>query len=527
MIKINQIKISSSIELNEHSNAIRKKICKKLNICSSDIESFSIIKRSIDARKNEINYVYSVVCSLNKDIKINLKDNDISRYTDENYVFPAPFYNGKDRPVIIGLGPAGLFCAYMLVKNGYKPIIFERGKCVDKRTEDVEKFWETGILDTKSNVQFGEGGAGTFSDGKLNTLVKDKSGRNKEVLKVFVEFGAPEEILYDNKPHIGTDILKDVVKNMSSYIVENGGEIHYETCIDKFEINNGKVQAIYAGDVKFQTNNVVLAIGHSARDTFEILHQLHVPMESKAFAVGFRVMHPQEIIDLNQYGSIDNNLPVASYKVTSNFERGVYSFCMCPGGFVVNASSEDKRLAVNGMSYHARDSKVANSAIIVQVSPEDYDSDEVLAGMYWQRKLEEKAYSLANGKIPIQHYGDFKQAVLGEDNSNYALDFEPQCKGDWAYADISSILPEELNKSFIKGMEYFGRKITHFNDGNAILAGVESRTSSPVRINRDEEGQSAIRGLYPCGEGAGYAGGITSAAMDGIYIAERIALNNI
>lgn len=527
MIKINQIKVSASIDLDEHINVISRKVAKKLNIKSSDIGDIYIIKRSIDARKDEINYVYSVVCDIPSNIKISSKDKDISTYDEDNYVFPAPQYSGNNRPIIVGMGPAGLFCAYMLVKNGFKPILFERGKCVDDRTNDVEKFWETGILDVSSNVQFGEGGAGTFSDGKLNTLVKDKFGRNKEVLKVFVQFGAPKEILYDNKPHIGTDILKNVVKNMSKYISDNGGDIHYHSCVDKFEFSNDQITAIYANGVKYETNTVVLAIGHSARDTFEILNSINVPMEAKAFAVGFRVMHPQHIIDVNQYGNVYKNLPVASYKVTSNFERGVYSFCMCPGGYVVNASSEDKRLAVNGMSYHARDSKVANSAIIVQVTPKDYGSDDVLAGMYWQRKLEEKAYVLGNGKIPIQRYKDYKTNAIGDSNSTAELEFEPECKGKWIYTDLSTIFPDEINHSFIKGMEYFGKKIKYFNDGNTILAGVESRTSSPVRINRDEDGQSRIKGIYPCGEGAGYAGGITSAAMDGIFIAEKIALNNI
>lgn len=246
-------------------------------------------------------------------------------------------------------------------------------------------------------------------------------------------------------------------------------------------------------------------------------------MQPKAFAVGYRVMHPQDIIDNNQYGEhADYNLPVSSYKVTSNFERGVYSFCMCPGGYVVNASSEEGRLAVNGMSYHNRDSKVANSAIIVQITPQDFESDDVLGGMYWQRKLEEKAFQLANGKIPLQRYGDFRKIVSPGIDGEAVLDFEPACKGLYKYCDITDILPDSLNKSFVKGMEYFGSKIKHFNDGNAIMAGIESRTSSPVRINRDEHGESSIKGLYPCGEGAGYAGGITSAAMDGIYIAECI-----
>lgn len=526
MYKINQIKISSNIPIARHSEEINKRVIKKLNISQNQVKNITILKRSIDARKDVVNYIYSVTADVNGNVKINPKDSDISIYQENNYVFPDIINKDtKTNPVIIGLGPAGLFCGYMLAKHGFRPLIFERGKCVEERTADVENFWKTGILDTASNVQFGEGGAGTFSDGKLNTLVKDKSGKNREVLKILVENGAPEEILYDSKPHIGTDLLKEVVKNISKYIVNNGGVIKYNSKVDNFEFENNKITAVYCNGQRYESNNVVLAIGHSARDTFELINDLGISMEAKPFAVGYRVMHPQSIIDDNQYGeNYNKQLPASSYKVTSNFERGVYSFCMCPGGYVVNASSEEKRLAVNGMSYHKRDSGVANSAIIVQVTPKDYQSSDALSGVRWQRALEERAYELAKGKIPLQRYGEFKFNVLGEKIEKPVLNFSPMCKGDFEYCDVNSILPNNLNKNFIQGMEYFGGKIKHFNDSNVILAGVESRTSSPVRIVRDENGESSIKGLYPCGEGAGYAGGITSAAMDGIYIAERIAI---
>lgn len=522
MIRYNQIKISAKLPLEKHRIKLTSLVASKLNINTESIRNLTIIKRSIDARKDDINYVYCVDFETSVKVKLPKNNPNISYVEDKRYTFPG-VSNINIKPVIIGLGPAGLFCAYMLVKNGIKPVIYERGKCIEERAKDVEEFWKTGVLNTASNVQFGEGGAGTFSDGKLNTLVKDKSGRNKEVLRILVEFGAPEEILYDNKPHIGTDVLKTVVSNMTAYIKAHGGEIHYNSCVDGFISKEDQLIGLTVNGKKVDASQVVLAIGHSARDTFEILNNSKVDMQPKAFAVGYRVMHPQDIIDNNQYGEhADYNLPVSSYKVTSNFERGVYSFCMCPGGYVVNASSEEGRLAVNGMSYHNRDSKVANSAIIVQVTPQDFESDDVLGGMYWQRKLEEKAFQLANGKIPLQRYGDFRKIVSPEIDGEAVLDFEPACKGLYNYCDITDILPDSLNKSFVKGMEYFGSKIKHFNDGNAIMAGIESRTSSPVRINRDEHGESSIKGLYPCGEGAGYAGGITSAAMDGIYIAECI-----
>ncbi len=528
MIKINQIKVSSKLPLDKHEEEITKKLTKKLNIKQSDIKSLEILKRSIDARKDEVNYVYSLAIDVAASLRLSKNDRDISPYEAGSYEFPK--FDAsliKSRPVVIGLGPAGLFCAYMLAKNGFRPIVLERGKCVDDRTKDVEHFWATGVLDTESNVQFGEGGAGSFSDGKLNTLVKDKVGRNKEVLRVLVECGAPAEILYDNKPHIGTDILKTVVKNLSDKIREMGGEIHYQSKVTDFEINNNSISAVFCNEKRYETDTVVLAIGHSARDTFELLKELEIDIEAKAFAVGFRVMHPQDIIDINQYGPgyEELELPVSSYKVTSNLDRGVYSFCMCPGGYVVNASSEEGRLVVNGMSYHKRDSKVANSAIIIQVTPKDYESEDCLAGMYWQRKLEEKAYQLAAGRIPLQKYGEFKAKNSGLKNGGAHFELEPAVKGGYEYCDLGHILPEELNKNFINAMEFFAKKIDHFNDDNVIMAGIESRSSSPIRINRDETANSSVKGLYPCGEGAGYAGGITSAAMDGIYIAEMIAKN--
>ncbi len=436
--------------------------------------------------------------------------------------------------MIIGMGPAGLFCAYYLAQHGYAPVILERGEDVDTRQADVEAFWKTGRLKPDSNVQFGEGGAGTFSDGKLNTLVKDKYGRNTEVLKTFVKHGAEPAILYQAKPHIGTDVLSRVVKSMREEILRLGGEVRFHSQVTEVLTANGQVTGVIVnGREEIPCEQVVLAPGHSARDTFSMLYEKNFPMTAKPFAVGFRVEHPQSLINVSQYGAEHvKGLGVAAYKVTAKTGtgRGVYSFCMCPGGYVVNASSEPGRLVVNGMSYSGRDGKNANSAIIVAVTPADYGSEHPLAGIEFQRRLEQRAYELCDGKLPVQRYGDFREKVTGEarEIQNRPEDglwdnLEPQCKGEFAWADLTGILPGECNQAFVEGMDSFDRQIHGFASPAAILTGVESRTSSPVRIERDENLQSEIRGCYPCGEGAGYAGGITSAAMDGIRVAEQIA----
>ncbi len=553
MIRVSQIKVEPSAD----KEALLKKAARILGIKENEIARMDIVKQSIDARKKpEIYYSYVVDVELvaakkNQQERIvkRSKAGQVSLVSEVLYSFPKPGTEDlKHRPVIVGMGPAGLFCGYFLAKHGYRPILLERGRDVDARTADVAKFWETGVLDVVSNVQFGEGGAGTFSDGKLNTLVKDKDGRNKEVLKVLVEFGAPEKILYDAKPHIGTDVLAVVVKNIRNAIISFGGEVHFETEMLQLILEDGAVKGVLVNEKghKFSIDceQVVLAIGHSARNTFETLYQQHVPMEAKSFAVGMRVEHPQSMINESQYGMADAGmLGAAPYKVTAKTSggRGVYSFCMCPGGYVVNASSEEGCLAVNGMSFSDRGSQNANSAIIVAVTPEDFGSDHPLAGVYFQRELEKKAFALGQGKIPVQRYGDFKRCVerIIASGGNPLKDsfedeaaafgfweeesFRPCTKGAYHYADVTGILPEECNLAFVEGMEQFGRMIKGFDRPDALLLGVESRTSSPVRIHRDEQMQSKIRGLYPCGEGAGYAGGITSAAMDGVRIAEEIA----
>lgn len=524
MIQISQLKLPCTHTQQE----LREKIERTLRIRPEELIEYSIEKQSIDARKKpQIFYVYTIHASVLQEKKVFKKVHSKNITIVEKKVYQFPFHaesTPADRPVIIGSGPAGLFCAYMLAEHGFAPILLERGKAIEERKKDVDSFWETGKLNPESNVQFGEGGAGTFSDGKLNTLVKDPSGRNRKVLEIFVKEGAPEEILYVNKPHIGTDLLMNVVKNMRKTIQSNGGEVWFESKVTELCITDGKICGVVINKEQFlPAKSVILAIGHSARDTFEMLWEKQICMEAKSFAVGVRVEHPQKLINYAQYQlELPKTLPAASYKVTAQLSngRGVYSFCMCPGGYVVNASSEEGRLAVNGMSYHSRAGENANSAIIVTVTPKDYGSDHPLAGMEFQRKLEEKAFHLAQGKIPVQRYEDFCK--------NRATDsfgtVHPSMKGNYAPANVREILPEIVAASIEEGIRCFDQKLQGFADPDALLSGVESRTSSPVRISRDPSTmEGSVKGLYPCGEGAGYAGGITSAAMDGIRMAEAVA----
>lgn len=536
MLRINQLKMP----LVHSQEEVLDKVAKILHINKTEILSWSIIKKSIDARKKpDIYIIYVLDVAVKKEDLVfkRVKGNQVQKIENKEYIFPKkgtlPL---AKRPVIIGTGPAGLFCGYLLAKEGYRPILLERGRQVENRQKDVLSFWESGILKEESNVQFGEGGAGTFSDGKLNTLVKDKFGRNKEVLRIFVQAGAPEEILYEAKPHIGTDVLMKVVRNMRKQIIAWGGEVRFETkvtdlCIEqKAGIRSLKGLVLNEEEV-LETQAAVLAIGHSARDTFQMLYERKIPMEAKSFAIGLRVEHPRKMINQIQYGMEESPyLPTASYKVTAQTSngRGVYSFCMCPGGYVVNASSEKNRLAVNGMSYSNRDGDNSNSAIIITVTPEDFGTEHPLAGIAFQRKLEEKAFALGQGCVPVENYGTFYEAVTGNKAEDSEIvkkypTFVPAIKGVCKMAPVHEILPEDLQKSFVEGMEQFDRMLPGFADSGTYVSGIESRTSSPIRIHRNEEGQSQVSGLFPCGEGAGYAGGITSAAMDGMLMAEKIA----
>lgn len=524
MIKINQLKLP----IDHNQEDLEKKVCKLLQIPATKLYGIEILKRSLDARKAPLMYNYQVGVFADGEEKITkkIKNKDVSLGSLVKYCFPK---TGEElllhSPVIIGAGPAGLFCAYMLAKAGFRPILLERGETVEERQKKVDRFWATGELDPQSNVQFGEGGAGTFSDGKLNTLVKDNHGRSRFVLKTFVEFGAKDDILYESKPHIGTDILVNVVRNMRNEIMELGGDIRFNSQVTDLRIENENISAIQVNHEQWmETETIVLAIGHSARDTFRMLLDRNVPMRSKAFAVGVRMEHPQTLINENQYGkNYPDSLPAASYKLTRKVtdERGVYSFCMCPGGYVVNASSEEGMTAVNGMSYHARAGENANSAMIISVRPEDFGSEEPLAGVEFQRKLEMAAYREGQGKIPVQLFGDFCKNEV----SKALGEIRPNTKGEWSFGNVRSIFPENLSAGLEEGIKGCEKLIPGFAREDALLLGVESRTSSPVRIERDSDTlQSEIRGLYPCGEGAGYAGGIMSAAMDGIKVAEAIAL---
>ena len=521
MIRITQLKLPV-----EHTpEQLKKKIAKTLK-CAEDTFSYETVRQSLDARhKDDKKFVYTVDVKTAAEQKIlrRVHNNNIMSINKKDYQFPLPGTEKLEHvPVIVGSGPAGLFCAWYLARAGYRPLVLERGQEAQKRKETVDRFWKDGVLDPDSNVQFGEGGAGTFSDGKLNTLVKDPNGRNHEVLKRFVEAGAPEEIVYQQKPHLGTDVLIGIVETMRHQIEEMGGSFCFETKVTDLCIENGHLTAVEVNnEEKIPADACVLALGHSARDTFDMLHRRGVYMEPKSFAVGLRMEHPQKMINYDLYGEEENEfLGAASYKVTHTCEngRGVYSFCMCPGGYVVNASSEQGMLAVNGMSYQARDSKNANSALIVTVTPEDFPEEGPLGGISFQRELEKRAWELGKGRIPVQLFGDFKlhqkSSVFGE--------IEPQMKGAYVLADVRSILPKEIGDSIEEGVLAFGKKLKGFDRNDAILSGVESRTSSPVRIVRNREGYSNIEGIYPCGEGAGYAGGITSAAMDGIKTAEFI-----
>ena len=536
MLLVNQIKVYPNYTYDE----LRKKAAAVLKVFETEIKFVKIEKLSIDARKKpEIFYILSLLVDVQNENSVlkRCAPDRVSLYKEIKYT---PSADGTERlinrPVVIGAGPAGLFCAYYLAKYGYKPIVFERGYDIDVRTKDVEEFFRTGILKRNSNVQFGEGGAGAFSDGKLNTLVKDHFGRNRAILELFVECGADENILTDAKPHIGTDVLVTVIKNLRAKIKSFGGEFRFNAEVTDIDFTDDKVSGIVINkNIKHPADVCVLAIGHSARNTFSMLYDKQVKLSQKEFAVGFRVEHDRKFIDDAMYGA-DNKftkfLPTATYKLTykASNDRGVYSFCMCPGGYVVNASSEMSRTCVNGMSYKARDSRHSNSAIIVTVGSKDFKSDHPLAGMYFQQKIEENAYNLAGGAIPVEYYKDFKNEVetgltdLNNVEPDEMLSISPECKGRFLYSRLSEILPHELNETFVEGMEYFDRIIPGFAADNVIMSGIESRTSSPIRIERDEAFESVShKGLYPAGEGAGYAGGIMSAAMDGMKVFEAIA----
>ena len=526
MIRISQIKLDISEK--DIYTALAYKAAGKLRISRDRIKALRIVRHSIDARhKPVVFHVYTVDIETDNEERVlrACRCRQASIFEAGSYMWPDGVPPVK-RPVIIGMGPAGLFAGYMLAEAGCYPIICDRGRRVEDRKRDVETFWDTGRLNEESNVQFGEGGAGAFSDGKLNTLVNDRYGRNDKVLRIFADNGADESILYESKPHIGTDKLSIIVASMRKRMQQNGATFLYEHKLTDIEgTDDGGIAARFENGTEISTRALVLAIGHSARDTFDMLYKKGVPMAAKAFAVGLRVLHPQYMIDAASYGEENIGLlPAASYKLThrSGSGRGVYSFCMCPGGYVVNASSEAGYMAVNGMSYSDRSGAMANSGIIVSVDPDDYGDTSPLAGITYQRMLEDKAYVMGHDRIPVQYYTDYRDR---SSHTHDQTDIIKGFKGGIDMTDMSDLLPDVLRESFIEGMEHFNKVINGFAGDKALLAGIESRTSSPVRIHRDGSGRSAFGALYPCGEGAGYAGGIMSAAMDGIYIAEEIWKN--
>ena len=527
MIRLNELKMP----LGATEAEVKLAAAKALKIKEQDIKEFTLARRSIDSRKKDnIILVYSVELEtdLNEErIIAGFAPNKAMITQKYNYELPSPKRNFPLRPVIAGFGPAGMFAALTLAKAGLCPIVLERGADVDERTKDVNTFWTSRRLNTESNVQFGEGGAGTFSDGKLTTGIKDP--RCREVFLRFAEFGAPAEILYSATPHIGTDKLKTVVKNLREEVIKLGGEVKFNTKLVDIITANGFVQGVTyenpdgtTSDV--ETDALILAIGHSARDTFELVHKKGLEITQKPFSVGTRIEHPQEYINKAQYGDLWNSplLPAADYKLACHppHGRGLYTFCMCPGGTVVAASSEDGGMVVNGMSEYARDKENANCALLVGIEP-PFDTDHPLSGMYLQREIEQKAFRLGGGDYtaPAQLLGDF----LKDTPSTKLGAVNPSCPTGVTMTDIRQVLPKKVTDTIAGAIYEFDKKLNGFNLYDAVLTAPESRSSSPIRIMRDEFFQATrLRGLYPSGEGAGYAGGIVSAAVDGIRCAEAV-----
>jgi uncharacterized FAD-dependent dehydrogenase len=529
MIRIPNLKLEIKQAKNSDAekDALKNAILSKLKISPRDLSTFTVFKKSVDARKkNAIVYIYTVDASLKNEASI-LKKGSKSGLTpspDLSYQAVAPGNRPLEhRPVIIGMGPAGLFSALILAQNGYAPIILERGDEVDIRAAKIDTFWQTGELDPDSNVQFGEGGAGTFSDGKLTTLINDPRCRN--ILEAFIAAGAPQEILYLSKPHIGTDLLRETVKTLRQEIITNGGEVRFRAQVTDFLIENGQlIGVIINGHETLDCRVALLGIGHSARDTFETLYDRGVTMTPKAFSIGVRIEHPQQLIDNAQYGSAAGmtGLGAADYKLSYHSPNGrsAYTFCMCPGGYVVAAASEANGVVTNGMSEHRRDGANANAALLVGVQPGDFGDDHPLAGVAFQRKWEGRAFALGgqNYHAPAQLVGDF----LVDRPSAHWGSVSPTYTPGLCLTQLKDCLPDYVVATMKEALLHFDKKIKGFAMADSIMTGVETRSSSPVRINRDDDHVANIAGLYPMGEGAGYAGGIMSSAVDGVKTAEKI-----
>lgn len=523
-IKVNNI----ILDINEVIDDLKIKVAKIMRVSGSEIKGLRIAKESIDARKkNNIKFNYAVTITMDNEINaVTRANNKDVKLEEDRYETEFEFGTKKmsHRPIIVGMGPAGMFAGILMAQKGYKPLIIERGEKVENRTKTINKFWTRAVLNTESNVQFGEGGAGTFSDGKLTTRIKDT--RCDYILEEFVKAGAPEEIVYMGKPHIGTDTLKEVVKNIRETIIKLGGEVRFNSKLEDINIKDGKLYSVIVNGEEIPCDNLILAPGHSSRDTYEMLYKKGIFMSSKPFAVGVRIEHPQDMINENQYGKYASHprLKAADYKLTytsRKLGRAVYSFCMCPGGEVVAAASEQGRLVINGMSEYVRDKKNANSALVVSVGPKDFASDSPLAGIEFQRHYEALAYEVggANYNAPVQLVGDFLKGNVSDKIGSVKPSYTPGYK----FADLTKCLPSYVTDAIKEALPKFDNKINGFTRNDAILTGIETRTSAPVRIDRNEEFQSiSLEGLYPAGEGAGYAGGIISAAVDGLKIAESI-----
>ncbi len=507
----------------QSTDKLKAKAAREMHLPVFAIKSMKITKRSLDARKkSDIHWLYSVAVTVDNEDKVlaRAKSKSLARYEEAEYTVPR--CSSQMRPVVAGFGPGGMFAALVLSMAGLKPIVLERGADAITRKAKVDALRTGGELDPECNVQFGEGGAGTFSDGKLGTGIRDK--RIQWVLKTFFEHGAPESILYDAKPHIGTDILINVVQGIRRRIIELGGEVRFNSRLTGLVIENGALRAVKvtdcAGEHELMCSDLILAIGHSARDTFEMLRDSGVPMEAKPFSMGVRIEHGQKDIDLAQYGETEG-LPPADYSLNVHLPDGTsaYTFCMCPGGEVIAAASEPGGVCTNGMSRSRRDGENANSALLVTLTPEDFPYDGALGGMYWQRDIERAAYNVSGSyRAPAQTVGDF----LARRKSERAGEVKPSYLPGVCWSELHEVLPERITAVLENALPELGKKLKGFDSPDAVLTAPETRSSSPVRILRDDNRRSQIRGLYPCGEGAGYAGGITSAAVDGMKCAEAL-----